>query len=225
MSREKLDIYACSGIHSIGLTPRWEDNYTLKKYLSEGAEYFLYTYINPQEMYLYPKKVKDKYYIQMKTRQWIRDIFVNIYGTDEDLDKLIRQNIVKTFADHGANVSSPEEVLRRLQAGEEYEFIGISDVVLAAIITAVIGLVSTCIGYLVDYFMKKEFEEIRSKYTVPTAESILSGTPNASDWPNLDEALGTKQQTAGASKWMLLALIPTALYMMFGNKKSKTKIL
>lgn len=219
MSREKLDIYACSGIHSIGLTPRWEDNYTLKKYLSEGAEYFLYTYINPQEMYLYPKKVKDKYYIQMKTRQWIRDIFVNIYGTDADLDNLIRQNIVKTFADHGVRISSPEDALKALREGDSYDFVGDISMAVATVLVALISLVTTAIGILANYFMQKEFEEIRSKYTVPTEESILSGTPNASDWPDLDEALGTEQQKAGASKWMLLALIPTALYMMFKNKK------
>lgn len=222
---KNLEIYACSGLDSVGLVGNWEDNMTLKKYLKDGAEYFLYTYIPDNELYLYPTAVKNKRVQQLKVRGWIRDVFVPVYGNEQEMDQIIRSNIVETFnsktvGGKTVHVSSPEDVLHTLVNGESVSGgVTIAAEILAAIITAIASVVTTLITSLVMYFSSIKSIEIQSKYVVPTEKVIAESVAEAEDWDNVNWGNWGKTSTA-SSKWLLLlALIPTALMMMKNKKK------
>lgn len=223
----KLAIYACSGIEESaigGLGGNYTESELLNKYISEGAEYFLYTYIPDSEVAFYSKRIRDKREKQMKVREYVEAQFVPVYGSSDDFDRFIRQNIVRTINStevdgNTIHVDSPEEAIALLRSGVNIG-VGISETVLGAILTAVIsalfGIVSAVILKYMDIKQQNKLAEIQAKYVVPDEATINSSAPDGSDWSKVD---WHEDEKKAGSSWLLWLLVPTALYMLFNPKK------
>lgn len=211
--KNKLKIYACSGIGSAAddVTKAiedsgWERNEVLRKYLgsaSDGgcAEYFLYTFIPDSELSKYNAIVYSKRKQQLKTFEYVRELFVSHdYGTEEDLIQIIRDGIETTF---GASV---EQVLIDIRT-EKREAVGVvlTASAIAAIVTAVASVLVAVITGVIQYAQSVKI----AKYTAPTYQELEDSTPAASDFSSVDE-------DDSKNKYWIMAAVAGAALLVLG---------
>lgn len=208
----KLKIYACSGLDTCEASrvaqkitsSGWERNETLRKYLGSsndggGAEYFLYTFIPESELGKYNAVIWKKRKQQLKTFEYVREIFVGYdYGTEEDMVQIIRDGIEDTFG------MSVEHVLAGIR-GEKVNGVGEPiSMAIAMIIVAIITLVTTVITGVIQYCQSVKV----AQYTAPTYQEIEDSTPDSTDF------LDTSKK-----KGKILALVAGAGVLLFGLLK------
>lgn len=207
----KLNIYACSGLDTCEASrvaqkitsSGWERNETLRKYLGTsndggGAEYFLYTFIPESELGKYNAVIWKKRKQQLKTFEYVREVFVGYdYGTEEDMVQIIRDGIEDTFG------MSVEQVLAGIR-GEKVNGVGAISVGIAMIIVAIITLVTTVITGVIQYCQSVKV----AQYTAPTYQEIADSTPDSTDF------LDTSKK-----KGKILALVAGAGVLLFGLLK------
>ena len=182
---DKLKIYACSGVGATSSSVAqelennaWSRNETLRKYLGTSAdggcaEYFLYIFIPEEELGKYNSTIYKKRKQQIKTYEYVRELFVgHNYGTESEMLNIIRNGIEKTFK------MSVEQVLIGVRGGKVKGVSGdpVSASV-AAIIVAVINLVIAIVSGIIAYCQTVNV----AKYTAPSMEEIEASAPAATD--------------------------------------------
>lgn len=182
----KLKIYACSGIGDVSPANRvasslensgWERNEKLRQYLGTSkdggcAEYFLYTFIPEEDLAQYNAIIYRKRRQQIKTYEYVRELFVGHgYGTEEEMVEIIRNGIEKTF---GVPI---ENVLFEIKTGKR-ESVGIATEVIVAIISAVVSIVLAVISGVISYCQSVKV----AKYTAPTFEELEDSAPAPTDF-------------------------------------------
>lgn len=181
----ELKIYACSGIGDMSPADRvasslensgWERNEMLRQYLGTSkdggcAEYFLYTFIPEDDLAQYNAVIYRKRRQQIKTYEYVRELFVGHgYGTEEEMVEIIRNGIENTF---GVTV---ESVLSEIRAGKR-DAIG-DPTIIAAIISAVVSVVLAVISGVISYCQSVKI----AKYTAPTFEELEDSAPAPTDF-------------------------------------------
>lgn len=182
----KLKIYACSGVGDTNISPMqvadnlensgWERNETLRKYLGTSkdggcAEYFLYTFIPEEDLAKYNVVIYRKRKQQLKTYEYVRELFVGHgYGTEDEMAEIIRNGIEKTFG------TSVESVLNEIRTGKR-DAIG-NPIIIAAIISAVASIVLAVISGVISYCQSVNI----AKYTAPTFEELEDSAPAPTDF-------------------------------------------
>lgn len=209
----KLNIYACSGFGGNEPTMArrvardiedsgWERNQTLRKYLGTSknggcAEYFLYIFIPDNELSRYNATIYRKRKQQLKTFEYVRELFVSHnYGTEQDMLDIIRNGIETTFG------MSIERVLAGVRGEKGSGSIGgepISTAV-AMIIIAVINVVLAVISGVIAYCQNVAI----AKYTAPTIQELEDSAPASTD-------ILTNSKTKG---WFLAALLAGGAYLI-----------
>lgn len=182
---DKLKIYACSGVGATSSSVAqelennaWSRNETLRKYLGTSAdggcaEYFLYIFIPEEELGKYNSTIYKKRKQQLKTYEYVRELFVgHNYGTEAEMLNIIRNGIEKTFK---MNI---DQVLIGVRGGKVKGVSGepISTAV-ASIIVAVINLVIAIVSGIIAYCQTVNV----AKYTAPSMEEIEASAPAATD--------------------------------------------
>ena len=195
MSRN-LKIYACSGVGDVNVnTPKrvaenlkddaWSRNATLRKYLgssSDGgcAEYFLYIFIPETELSRYNSIIYRKREQQLKTFEYVRELFVgHDYGTEAEMIGIIRNGIEKTLG------RSVEDVLVSIRNGEQNSVGGLT-VALASVITAIIGAVVSIVMGIIQYCQSVNI----AKYTAPSYEEVVDSAPSGDDFTGTTKKKG-----------------------------------
>lgn len=179
---DKLKIYACSGVGATSSSVAqelennaWSRNETLRKYLGASkdggcAEYFLYIFIPESELGKYNATIYKKRKQQLKTFDYVRELFVgHNYGTEAEMLGIIRNGIEKTFG------MSVENVLNDLRS--DTKGVGIATEVVVAIISAVVSIVIAVISGIITYCQNVKI----AKYTAPTMEEIEASAPASTD--------------------------------------------
>ncbi len=181
----KLKIYACSGVGSAQSNrvakelenSGWMMNETLRKYLGTSkdggcAEYFLYIFIPESELGKYNAVIYNKRKQQLKTFEYVRELFVGHgYGTETEMLNIIRKGIETTFG------MSVENVLSVIRSGGRLEGVGIATEIVLAIISAVMSIVIAVVSGIIAYCQNVQI----AKYTAPTMQEIEDSTPAESD--------------------------------------------
>lgn len=91
----------------------WLENPDLAKYLTDGATYFLYTYFTDEQLAQLPTTVfKRKRIGQMRIYNYCLRMFVDVYGSEEDMQRIIRAGIVDELE------CTPEEYCADVVAGK-----------------------------------------------------------------------------------------------------------
>lgn len=183
----KLKIYACSGIGDVSPASRvasslenggWERNEKLRQYLGTSkdggcAEYFLYTFISEEDLAQYNAIIYRKRGQQIKTYEYVRELFVGHgYGTEEEMVEIIRNGIENTF---GVTV---EDVLFDIRNGNREAVGQLSATVIAAIISAVASVILAVISGVISYCQSVKI----AKYTAPTFEELEDSAPAPTDF-------------------------------------------
>lgn len=178
---DKLKIYACSGVGATSSSVAqelennaWSRNETLRKYLGNSAdggcaEYFLYIFIPEEELGKYNSTIYKKRKQQLKTYEYVRELFVgHNYGTEAEMLGIIRNGIEKTFG------KTVEQILNDMRGGAK----GVGDpTIIAAIISAVATIVIAIVSGIITYCQNVKI----AKYTAPTMEEIEASAPASTD--------------------------------------------
>ncbi len=182
----KLKIYACSGVGEVSSARKvarniedsgWMRNETLRKYLGTSknggcAEYFLYIFIPENELAKYNATIYKKRQGQLKTYEYVRELFVgHNYGTEAQMLGIIRNGIEKTF---GVTV---EDVLYDIRAGKSEGIGQLDPVTISAIIGAIVSIIIAVISGIIEYAKSVNV----AKYTAPTMREIEDSAPAATD--------------------------------------------
>ena len=155
----------------------WMRNETLRQYLGASkdggcAEYFLYIFIPENDLAKYNATIYRKRQGQLKTYDYVRELFVGHgYGTEDELLDIIRSGIYDTF---GVTV---EDVLLDIRTGKREAIGSLSATVIAAIISAVVTVVLAVISGVIEYAKSVKV----AKYTAPTMQELEDSAPASTD--------------------------------------------
>lgn len=206
----KLNIYACSGLDVCEASrvaqkitsSGWERNETLRKYLGSSndggcAEYFLYIFIPESDLAKYNVTIYRKRQGQLKTYEYVRELFVgHDYGTESELQSIIRNGIETTF---GVSV---ETVLDEIRTGKR-ESIGLAVEVIVAIISAVVSIVLAVISGVIQYAQSVKV----AKYTAPTYQELEDSAPASTDFTQKTKQKGLIWATVVGIGLMLIGTL------------------
>lgn len=208
----KLNIYACSGVGQVTSARKvaqdiedsgWMRNETLRKYLGTSkdggcAEYFLYIFIPESDLAKYNVTIYRKRQGQLKTYAYVRELFVgHDYGTESELQSIIRNGIEKTFG------LSVETVLDEIRTGKR-EGIGVVAVeLIVAIIYAIASIIVAVISGVVQYAQSVEV----AKYTAPTYQELEDSAPAVTDFTQKSKQKGLIWATVVGVGLMLIGTL------------------
>lgn len=179
--------------------PEWLNNADLAEMLTKGAEYFLYTYFTQAQLNKLPYVFKLKQKQQMRTYNYCKSMFVDIYGDEEEMQMIIRAGIVDMMGEE------PEDICDGIASGKT-ESVGIATEALVTIITAVIAAVVSIVQAICSCIKETNM----AKYGALDKEVVQESVPNADDFDGI-KFDGTK---GGNSKLLTLAAIGAGLLLL-----------
>ena len=184
---------AVSGVGEID--PAWQQNKDLAQYLTKGSEYFLYLYFTDEQLSKLPRKFRKKAALQQKTYDYCKALFVDVYGSEEEMKNIIYTGIVGYFK------ATPEQVCEKIvKTGSIGEAITLSAAAIVEIILAVIAAVVTIVKAICQCVKDSNV----AKYEAVTAEQIDSSVPNEEDFDGLDiDGLG---ESSTSYLWIAAAI-------------------
>lgn len=200
------DVVGLQNVEGVG-APVINDYGELNDYLYNAGTYFLYLYTPKSREGDLTPRMSERLAKQQEVYDYCRKCFCyeygGIYGDESDLQDAIRASIV---ADFGAQ---PEEVINDILDGKRKAVngVGLADVVIAAIISAVTSLVIAIIGAVVSYAQRVTV----AKYTVPS--DVEDGMANPDDWAGLNKGVDIKTFGLGA------VAIAAVLFLLNSNDK------
>ena len=197
-------------VAGIGLSDDWKNNEDLSEMLLNGSEYFLYTYFTDAQINKASTTrktlIRAKKQKQLKTYNYCKKLFVGIYGSESEMQSIIRAGIVNYF-EH-----TPEEVCELLAKDEK---IGI--VWTAAAVVSLIGTLLTFVTGLITILCTFASKVNSDKYAAIDQQAVETSTPDADDWSDLSLG-GKKGSTITASMdWLPLAAVAAGAFMVLKN--------
>lgn len=163
----------------------WENDKDLSSLLTKGSEFFIYLYFTDKQLAKLPKRFREKKRNQQNIYEHCKDKFVGIYGSEADLQRIIRSGLIQYFGE------KPSVVCERIVASpRSYKGIGpfIADDIIIAIITAVATIIAAIMGVIAAAINKSA-----AQYEAITQQSIDEGCPDEDDFEGLDDQNKTKK--------------------------------
>lgn len=193
----------------------WRNNAELSEYLLKGSEYFLYTYFTDAQLNRLTAKQRRPFAIkrkkQRKTYDYCKSLFVGVYGSENEMRRIIRSGIINYFT------VTPENVCEDIISGKR-KVDGVGQLVteaIASIIVAVISAVVSIIVAICEAVAKKN----ESKYGAIDKAAVESSIPDASDFDGLDMGGGLNHNTGTGSKtWLWIAAVAAGALLLFNKK-------
>lgn len=179
--------------------PNWLNNADLAEMLTKGAEYFLYTYFTVDQLKKLPRIFAERRINQLKTYNYCKSMFVGIFGSEEEMQLIIRAGIVDVMGEE------PEDICDGIVSGKT-KSIGIATEVLVTIITAVISAVIAIVQAICNCIKETNI----AKYGALDKEVIEEGVPNPEDFDGI-KFDGDKK---GSSKLLTIAAIGAGLLLL-----------
>ena len=175
----------------------WMQNADLAKYLTKGSMYFLYCYMTPEQLAKLPAIFKKKQKMQLATYYYCKALFVSVYGSEDEMQEIIRAGIIDEFGE------TAEEVCAEIVSGKR-EAIGIA----AQIVVAIIGAVSSIVIGVITAICTMVANTNVAKYAAVDRQAVESSTPNEDDFSGLNFGGGS------ATSWLPLAAIGVGLLFL-----------
>lgn len=189
-------------VEGIGeVDPSWQDDPDLGKYLTKSSEYFLYCYFTEEQLSKLPVTFRRKKKTQIFTYNYCKDLFVGTYGSEQDMQDIIRAGIIGYFN------ATPEDVCKDIVSGKR-EAVGIPTAVIVAIVGGIFALVQAVILKLLD--MAKETKV--AEHQRIDQQALSQATPNEDDFDGLNFGGGKSSMS-----WVAIAAIGTGLLLLLRN--------
>ena len=154
------------------------------------------------------KTFRDKRAKQRKTYNYCKALFVDVYGSEDEMQEIIRAGIIDYFQE------TPENICKEIASGKVVSANGIG--IATEIIVAIIGAVVTVVTGVITAICTMVAQTNVAKYAALDSEVVNTSIPTPEDYDGLS---GRSVTTAGASKWLMVALLGTAAVWFLKNKK------
>ena len=203
-----------------GISGDWKDNEDLGKYLSDAGTYFLYTYFTEDQLKKLPRVFTNKKRLQTKTYNYCKSLFVDIYGSETEMQEIIRAGIINQFKDTPENICAGTA-----EAGMEAKPVGVLlfgiEMAVAqavSIIISIIVAVAGVIGTLITEVCKVVAEKNNAKYAAIDKAAVEASMPTEDDY----EGLANKKPKTAGGGWLTYLLVGgAALGLILTSKKRK----
>ncbi len=178
----------------------WMKDPQLFEWLTNSAEYFLYTYFTQAQLMKLPAVFAEKRIKQLKTYNYCKSLFVIEFGSEEEMQMVIRAGIVNLFE------AEPEDVCAEIASGKR-SISGIGD--LNAIVD-VIKFVFEAVVMIVQAICSCVASVQASKYGALDKEVIEESNASEEDFDGI-KFDGNKKDN---SKLLTLAAIGAGLWLL-----------
>ncbi len=207
--RKKIESVMAKKIKGIGKADAdWMENADLAEYLTKGSEYFLYTYFTSAQLNKLPAVFENKKQKQLRTYNYCKSLFVDVYGSEEEMQEIIRAGIIDYFE------STPEEVCASIVKGGKVKGVGVEPVTTATLgaaeIVSIIASVLTFIGGVIAAICSMVAQRDVAKYGALDEKIISTSTPNPEDFDGLD----VNGQWKAKTNWPILAAAGIAALLL-----------
>lgn len=182
----------------------WRNNKDLAKYLDNASEFFLYTYFTEEQLNKLPQVFKAKARTQKKTYNYCKSMYVGVYGSEEEMQNVIRAGIMSYFK------ATPEDVCGKIASSKTNGVGVVTAIVLTAaeivqIILACLTFVASVIASILSCVAQVKV----AKYQAVDTQTAQAATPNGDDFD------GVEFSSKGNSKTLLYLSAAAALYLIF----------
>ena len=197
-------------VAGIGISDDWKNNEDLSEMLNKGSEYFLYTYFTDEQIAkantTRKALIKAKRNKQRATYQYCKKLFVGIYGSESEMQSVIRSGIVNYFG------MTPETVCEELATGKR-ESVG--DFGVTEVVVAVIGAVASIMIAVIPVIVNAAAKVKGDKYAAIDKQAVETSVPDEEDWSGL--SLGGGKNGGGlltsGMDWLPLAAVAAGAFM------------
>ena len=173
----------------------WKDNEDLNTYLNDGGTYFLYTYFTEDQLRQLPAIVRKKRAKQLEVYKYCKQCFVPLYGSEQDMRRIISNSIKFQFK------ASPEDVCSDIVNGKRSIGALVFDDIMA-IITLIVSVILALLPLLLNYCAAVAIAE----YTVPEDPSAGVATE--------DDYAGWSPKKKNSNLWLWIAGAAAALFLI-----------
>ena len=201
---------AVSGVGEID--PAWKENPEIANYLLNAGTYFIYLYFTDAQLAKAPATLKVKRKNQQRVYNHCKGYFVGVYGSEEEMQQIIRDSIYAEFS------REPEQVIDDMLNGKSSTN-GVGPIEVAITITAEIFVkillaVFTTLIAIVSLICKAVVQSNADKYASIDQSIIDGGCPSPED----EEALNRlKKKTQASDSWIGWAAAGLGLLFILKN--------
>ena len=202
----------------IGASGDYTENADLAKYFADSGTYFLYTYFTDEQLAKLPRIFSHKKRLQMKTYNYCKSLYVDVYGSEAEMREIIRMDIVNRFE------QEPESVCAGIASGDVrpigsltlFGLVGAEAVkALLALIAAIASVLVALITSICDVVAKKNNE----KYASINETAVQASMPTETDYAGFQGTRTTNVTKAGGNLWTYLLLGGAALGLILSKNK------
>lgn len=186
---------AAGQISGIGkIDPNWKYDPNIGNYLLNAGEYFLYRYLSDAQLAKLPAIFRYKKQTQNRIYNYCKAYFVGIYGSEAEMQSVIRSGIIKEFK------NTPEQICATIvNTGKEPEKVG--SVTVAAVLGAaeIVKIISICAAVVIaivvaicDCIHKSN----TAKYAAIDKSIVDGGVPDETDYEGMGLGGGKKKESS-----------------------------
>lgn len=204
-------------ISGIGINPDWQKNKDLQEYLLNGGTYFLYTYLTDAQMNQIPSRnkriFKAKKEKQLKTYNYCKSLFVDIYGSEEEMKEIIRAGIINEFKE------TPEQICAGFVKGEKpvgFVFLGLAGAAAVKALIEVLSVVCTLLAAIITAICKCVADTNVAKYGRLDQDIVNTSVPIPDDIEGLENTGLNKSKN---NSWITWAIAGVGALLVLKNLK------
>ena len=199
---------AVSGIGAVDTS--WQQNADLAEYLTKGAEYFLYTYFTDEQIAKLPRVFRVKRNKQLQTYNYCKALFVDVYGSEQEMQDIIRAGIIDYFQE------TPEAIcdgfFQKTTGTKKigFVFLGLVGAEAVGALISLLGVVATLIGTIINAICTMVAQTNVAKYGSIDRQVVDTSVPDPDDYDDLD----INGLSSDSSSWIKYAAIGAAVLLL-----------
>ena len=178
---------------------QWMKDKRISEYLLKAGTYFLYTYLTPDQLSKLPGVFKIKKKKQLTTYNYCKQVFVDVYGSEDEMQDIIYSGIVKQFG------VTPQDVCKDIVEGKRAAVGQLETAAILAIISAVAGVLTAMITAICTCISDTNI----AKYGAIDKSIVNSSVPNPEDFDDIDPDNPGKK-----TSWLPFAAIGAGLLLL-----------
>lgn len=189
---------------------KWMEDNRISEYLLKAGTYFLYTYLTADQLGKLPAVFKVKKQKQIRTYNYCKQVFVDVYGSEAEMQDIIYSGIVKEFGD------TPQNICDGFTRGEQpkqvgFIFMGLVGAEAVKALIEILTVVGTLLASVITAICTCIAQTNVAKYGALDRQIVNSSVPNPEDFEEIESG---RSSTKNSMSWLPLAAIGAGLLLL-----------
>jgi len=202
----------------IGASGDYTENADLAKYFADSGTYFLYTYFTDEQLAKLPRVFSKKKRLQMKTYNYCKSLYVDVYGSEAEMREIIRMDIVNRFEQEPESVCAGI-VSRDVRPVGTLVLFGLSGAAAVKALLALIAAIASVLIALITSICETVAKKNNEKYASINEAAVQASMPTETDYAGFKGNGTTNVTKAGGSRWTYLLLGGAALGLILSKNR------